>query len=238
MRHVPEGTATDGFRSLDIWVNAATRSPDHLEISFQEQGKPLYQMHIRDIHIDPKIDRSLFNMTPPAGYSAIWTGEGTRRVGQAPQQATLHPEIKHSNAMTAVVVPAHSSYAKAKAAMHQVESRLKDLGAISVGPRIMQYESATQWSAGCLVQSHTQVDAPLRRIEIPAGPIASVVVKGPWGQDFNTQWGHDPGSRWASFIMWIGRQGYVLAGPPTEIWFGNVRQSTQTTEMRIAVRRR
>ena len=37
--HLPEGTVSRGFRSMDLWVDAATGDPDHADIAIQEEGK-------------------------------------------------------------------------------------------------------------------------------------------------------------------------------------------------------
>jgi outer membrane lipoprotein-sorting protein len=237
--HLPEGTVSRGFKAMDLWVNAETGDPDHVDISFQEEGKPLYEMHIKEIHVGRGIDPTVFDMTPPANYTAINTQEGTQHADLQGEQETLRPEIKQSDAMSVVVVSVNSSYPQTRAAMQQVRSWLKEEGVSPSGPPVMKYVSKTEWYAGYPVPGGTPAEKPFRRDDIPASSTASVVVKGPWGEDFNTTWGHDPGSRWASFVMWIGRQGYVPVGPPIEIWSGaDTKPSSQSTEMRIAVVRK
>ncbi len=236
--HLPAGTVSPGFKWMDLWVDAGTGDPDHADISIQEGGKPLYEMHIKEIHVGRRIDRAVFDMTPPATYRAINTVGGNQGDVQGGQE-TLRPKIKESDAMSVIGIPVGTSYPQTRLGMQQVRSWLKKEGVTPSGPPLMKYVANTEWYAGYSVPLSTPVEKPFRQDNIPASLVASVVVTGAWGQDFNTAWGHDPGSRWASFVMWIGRQGYVPVGPPTEIWSGSQTEPlSQTTEMRIAVARK
>ena len=237
--HLPVGTVSPDFKAMDLWVDAGTGEPDHVDISFQPEGKPLYEMHIQDIHVGREMDRAMFAMTPPANYTAINAPNGSLQPSIAGQQESLKPQIKQSHAMSVLVVPVDSSYPHAQLAMHKGRSWLSKEGISPSGPPLMQYVAKTEWHAGYPVPIGTHAEKPFERDDIPASSVASVVVRGSWGQDSGTSWGHDPGSRWASFVMWIGRQGYVPVGPPTEIWSGTETQpSSQSTEMRIAVARK
>jgi outer membrane lipoprotein-sorting protein len=71
LRQAPPNTGIPGLQAFDIWVDAGTRQAHHVDISIQEEGKPAHQMHIRNIRAGAQIDRSLFDLTPPAGYTAI-----------------------------------------------------------------------------------------------------------------------------------------------------------------------
>jgi hypothetical protein len=237
--HLPEGTVSRGFKSMDLWVDAATGDPDHADIAIQEEGKPLYEMHIKEIHVGREIDRAVFAMTPPAKYKAINISDVTQPADLQGRQEGLRPQIKQSDAMSVVVISVSSTYPQTRLGMQQVRSWLRKAGISPSGPPLMKYVADAEWCAGYPVPLGTPIEKPFRQDNIPSSLVASVVVKGAWGQDFNTGWGHDPGSRWASFIMWIGRQGYMPVGPPTEIWSGAETQpSGQSTEMRIAIARK
>jgi hypothetical protein len=237
--HLPAGTASPDFKAMDLWVDAGTGEPDHVGISFQPEGKPLYEMHIKDIHVGREMDRAMFAMTPPANYKAINAPDGSLQPNTSGQQQLLQPQIKQLDAMSVVVVSVDSSYPHTQLAMQRVRSWLTSERISPSGPPLMQYMDKTEWLAGYPVPSGTHAEKPFQSDDIPASSVASVVVRGPWGQDSSTSWGRDPGSRWASFVMWISRQGYVPVGPPTEIWSGMETQpSSQTTEMRIAVARK
>ncbi len=67
----PPNGSIPGLKALDIWIDSATREVHHVDISVQEPGKPEHQIHIRNILVGQAVDRSLFDLTPPAGYSAI-----------------------------------------------------------------------------------------------------------------------------------------------------------------------
>ena len=71
----PHGTSIPGLKSFDLWVDAGTRQADHVDIAIEEQGKPVYQMHIRNIRVNGQVDHSLFDLTPPAGYTVITAAE-------------------------------------------------------------------------------------------------------------------------------------------------------------------
>ncbi len=235
-----------GLSALDLWVDAATGNPDHVDLSIQEPNKPLYQMHIKNIRIDAEIDRSLFDMNPPAGYTKF--GAETAQQQADPHSlhvSTLRPEIKQAGALTAVVLPMQGSFTQTRTADHAVQEQLEKIGKqlekngiTPDGPAFGRYDPQRNWVAGYPVPPGTRIEAPFEIITLPETSVASVVVTGPWGQEFDSPWGHDPGSRWATFVMWIGRQGYALAGPPMEFWSGdNAHPQAQTTEMRIAVTR-
>ena len=237
--HLPEGTVSRGFRSMDLWVDAATGDPDHADIAIQEEGRPLYEMYIKEIHVGREIDRAVFAMTPPATYKAINISDVTKHADLQGRQESLRPQIKQSDPMSVVMISVGSTYEQTRLGMQQVRSSLSKAGISPSGPPLMKYGANAEWSTGYPVPLGTSIGKPLRQDNIPSSLVASVVVKGAWGQNFDSGWGHDPGSRWASFIMWIGRQGYVPVGPPTEIWSGAETQpSNQSTEMRIAVARK
>ena len=141
---------------------------------------------------------------------------------------TFRAEIEQSGEQTAVVVSMRGSYLQARAAVMAVESHLRVIGVTPAGPPFGRFESEQHWDAGYPVPSGTRVEAPFDLVTLPAGPVASLVVSGPWGQD--------SANRWASMLRWVVESGFVPAGPPIEVWSGEDGQpQTQSTEMRIAV---
>jgi hypothetical protein len=236
LRHEHPGTSITsatfpGLKAFDIWVDAGTREVDHADIAIQEQGKPVHQMHIQNIRIGTEINRSLFDLTPPAGYTAIAVPGAAPGAGKpAPIQnaLVLSAEIRQGAALTAVVLPMTGSYAQTRAALDRVESYLKTEGVTPAGPPLGRFGSEQSWDAGYPVQPGTRVEAPFQLVSLPAAPAASVVVKGPWGADSDARWG--------AFLKSVVEQGYAPAGPPMEIWSGDDgKVHTQSTEMRIAV---
>ena len=71
LHKAPSNTGISGLQAFDIWVDAGTREAHHVDITIQEKGQPAHQMYIRNIRVGARIDRSLFDPTPPAGYTAI-----------------------------------------------------------------------------------------------------------------------------------------------------------------------
>ena len=75
LHKAPPNTGIPGLQAFDTWVDAGTRQPHHVDIAIEEKGQPAHQMHIRNIRVGAAIDRSLFDLTPPAGYTAIMKPE-------------------------------------------------------------------------------------------------------------------------------------------------------------------
>lgn len=226
-----------GAKELDLWLDTATGDLDHIDISVQEPGKPLYQMHVKDIRVDAKIDPSLFDMTPPGGYGKIGDpASSPKAIRESSQHTVLKPVIRRDEELTGALVSIQGTFPPTSSAIHAAQEKLKEADATATGPSFGRSESGQSWQIGFAVRSGTKVAAPFHLVTLPASTVASVVVSGPWGENFQSSWGYDSGSRWASFLMWIGRQGYVPVGPATEIWSGDaIRPPTQSTEMRIAV---
>ena len=226
----PDGTSIPGLKAFDLWVDAGTRQADHVDIAIAEPGKPVYQMHIRNIRVNGQVDRSLFDLTPPAGYTVIAAASAEARASQTPRQnaLVLQAQIRQSVALTAVVLPMTGSYAQTQAASERIESYLKTLGVTPVGPPFGRFESEQSWDTGYPVPLATHVEAPFQLVSVPAAQIASVVVNGPWGKDSDARWG--------AFLKSVVEQGYLPAGPPMEMWSGeDAKPGTQSTEMSIPV---
>jgi outer membrane lipoprotein-sorting protein/effector-binding domain-containing protein len=225
LHKAPPNTGIQGLTAFDIWVDAATRDAHHVDITIQEEGKPTHQMHIQNIRSGAQIDRSLFDLTPPAGYTAI--------VKPGPTDSTqktwaLRPEINPTSTVVAVVVPMTGSYLQTSAALQQVEAYLKRRGVTPAGPPLGRFWSEQHWETGYPVPPGTQAEAPFQVVSLPPGLAASVVVNGPWAKDSD--------GRWGAFLKSVIEQGYQPAGPAMEIWSGeDARESTQSTEMRMPV---
>jgi outer membrane lipoprotein-sorting protein len=221
------GTSFTDMKTFDLWVDAGTRQADHVDIAIQEQDKPVHHMYIRNIRVNGQVDRSLFDLTPPAGYFAIAAADAGKPAPN-PGVLGLQAEIRQDPALTAVVLPMTGSYAQAPAALLRVESYLKAQGVTPTGHPFGRFGSERSWDAGYPVPEGTTVEAPLQLVSLPAAQVASATVTGPWGADSST--------RWSAFLKSVVEQGYVPAGPPMEIWSGgDADAKPQSTEMRIAV---
>jgi hypothetical protein len=230
---VPEaqsGTSFTDMKTFDLWVDAGTRQADHVDIAIQEPGKPVHHMYIRNIRVNGQVDRSLFDLTPPAGYSAIAAnaGAGASKPAASQTELALQAQILQSAELTAVVLPMTGSYTLSWVAIEKVKSYLKTQGVTPSGPPFGRFGSEQSWDAGYPVPTGTTVEAPFQIVSIPAAPVASVVVDGAWGANSS--------ARWSAFFKSFIEQGYIPAGPPMEIWSGDdAKVQTQSTEMRIAV---
>ena len=231
LRNAPPNGSIPGLKQVDLWIDAGTREADHVDITIQEQDKPVHQMHINNIHVGAAVNRSLFDLTPPAGYTPIAIPSSEpRSSGPAapPNTQDLRAAIGQSAALTAVVMPMQGTYAQTRTALQAVESYLKTHGVSPVGRPFGRYRSEQHWDAGYPVPPGTSVEAPFELVSLPAGSAASVVVNGPWGNDFY--------GRWAAFLKSVVKQGYVPAGQPMAIWLGDdAMEKSQSTEMRIPV---
>jgi effector-binding domain-containing protein len=220
--------ASRGVRSVDVWVDPLTREADHADITLQEPGRPAYTMHIRDIRVGGAVNAALFDLTPPAGYKALGASAGPVS-GAKPSAAVskLTARIEPVADSFAVVVPMQGSYAMASAALGTVEEYLKKRGIAPAGAPLGRFWSEQHWEAGYPVATAVKVDAPFQLVRLPGGLTATAVVKGSWGANSE--------ARWNRFYQSIVDQGYLLAGPATEIWTGG--ESAPVTEMRVAVTR-
>lgn len=217
----PPNGSIPGLKALDVWIDSGTGEADHVDISVQEQGKPVHQMHIQNIRVNAEVNRALFDLTPPAGYTTI-------AKPQASDTPVLQAEIRQVDAIVAVVVPMQGSYLQTRAVLQTVEDYLKKVGVVPAGPPLGRFWSEQHWEAGYPVPPGTQVEAPFLVESLPVGLAASVVVKGPWVKDSNP--------RWSAFLKSVVEQGYMPAGPAMEIWTGEDGQpASQSTEMRIPV---
>ena len=225
LRQAPPNGGIPGLKALDVWVDAGTKEAHHVDITVQEAGKPEHTMHIQNIRAGAAVDRSLFDLTPPAGYAAFGIPAGTAQTTKA-----LRAEIRQSGAMVAMVVPMSGSFLQTPAALQKVEGYLKARGVTPVGAPLGLFESEQNWQAGYPVLAGTLAEPPFQILSMPAGLAASVVVNGAWGGDSS--------GRWGAFLQSVVEQGYMPAGPAMEIWSGEeAKPATQSTEMRMAVTR-
>jgi effector-binding domain-containing protein len=221
-----------GVESLDLWFETKSGVLDHVDITPVGAGASGYQMHVRNIRVDADVDPEQFDMTPPAGYADI--GSAGAAAQSSPDLLTdltsPQPQIMRAEQQSDVVIPMSGSYLQASAAATSVSQYLQQRGIVPTGPPFGRFESESRWEVGYPVPPGTSAEPPFELTTLPAGPAASVVVTGPWGQD--------SAARWSRFLAWLVEHGYVPVGPPTEVWSGDeTRPASQVTEMRISVAR-
>jgi effector-binding domain-containing protein len=219
-----------GLESLDLWLDAASGALDHVDLTPADAGASGYQMHIRDIRVDADVDPALFDMTPPAGYSDARSAAANERSGAEAltDLAASPPQVTQASRQSAIVIPMRGSYVQASAAVASVARHLEQHGIVPAGAAFGRFESESHWEVGYPVPAGTIAVPPFEVITLPGGPVASVVVKGPWGRN--------SAARWSRLLAWLGENGYIAVGPLTEVWSGTeANPKTQATEMRIAV---
>lgn len=231
LHKAPANSSIPGLKAFDIWVDTGTRAAHHVDITIQEPGKPVHQMHIQNIRAGAAIDRSMFDLTPPDGYTPMAIPVGPSHAAQLrPAQSGWHlrPGVSMTHELVAVVVPMHGSYQQTTAALQTVATYLKAHGVTPDGPPLGRFWSEQHWETGYPVTRKIQLDPPFQLVSLPAALTASVVVKAPWGKDSDARWG--------AVLKSIMEQGFLPAGPPMEIWSGeDAKPSAQSTEMRIPV---
>ena len=220
-----------GLESLDLWLDAGSGTLDHVDVTPAGVGRTGFQMHVRDIRVDADVDRSSFEMTPPAGYSDVGSAGAVARPPDGRPSidlASLQPRITQANQQSAIVMPMRGSYLQAGAAALNVARHLQERGIVPAGAAFGRFESESHWEVGYPVPPGTTTESPFDVVTLPGGPVASLVVTGPWGQD--------SAARWSRLLSWLGEHGYVAVGPPTETWSGDAAHpDAQVTEMSIAV---
>jgi effector-binding domain-containing protein len=219
-----------GVRSLDLWLDEASGRLDHVDVSPADAGASGYQMHIRHIRVDADVDPALFDMTPPPGYSDAKSAAsaGPHDPRSRLDLAPVQPRIVQATQQPALVIPMRGSYLQASAAAAIVANHLRQRGIAPAGPPFGRFESEAHWDVGYPVPAGTAPEAPFELVTLPGGSVASLVVKGPWGQQ--------SAERWSRLLAWLGNNGYVAVGPATEAWSGDASDPRgQVTEMRVAV---
>ena len=219
-----------GLESLDLWLDAESEAPDHVDVTPAGAGGSGYQMHIRDIRVDTDLDAALFDMNPPRGYSdaASASAAGQPAAELTTDLASLEPQVRHASQQPAIVLPMRGSYLQATAAAARVSQHLQQRGIMPAGAAFGRFESEAHWEVGYPVTAGTTAEPPFELITLPDGPVASAVVNGPWGRH--------SAARWSRLLAWLGEHGYIAVGPPTEVWSGDATMpDAQTTEMRIMI---
>jgi effector-binding domain-containing protein/outer membrane lipoprotein-sorting protein len=219
-----------GLEWLDLWLDAESGAVDHVDLTPSGAGASGYQMHIRNIRVDSDVDPVSFDMTPPAGYVEVESASAAGPPNPEPptELTSLQPKIAQAEQQPAIVVPMSGSFLQAGAAADRVAQYLRQRGVLPAGAAFGRFESESHWEVGYPVQPGTSTEPPFEAITVPGGPVASVVVTGPWGRN--------SAARWSRLFAWLGEQGLVVVGPPTEIWSGDeTHPDAQSTEMRIAV---
>ncbi len=219
-----------GLEWLDLWLDAESGALDHVDLTPSGAGASAYQMHIRDIRVDSDVDPVSFDMTPPAGYVEVTAAGAAGPPGSDPptELTSLQPKIAQAEPQPAIVVSMSGSFLQAGAAAGRVAQHLRQRGIVPAGAAFGRFESESHWEIGYPVQPGTRTERPFEAITVPGGTVASVVVTGPWGRN--------SAARWSRLLAWLGEQGCVVVGPPTEVWSGDeTHPDAQSTEMRIAV---
>jgi DNA gyrase inhibitor GyrI len=227
VRKEPVASAIANLQTFDLWVDASTQLPDHADIATTENGKP-HVMHITGIRVDGAVDRSLFDLTPPAGYTPIALVKSQPRTEIT--VPAMEVEIRQSSPITAVVIPMAGPYSQTRAALEAVAAYLAKRGITPAGAPLGRFESESHWLAGYPVTPGATVEAPYELLSLPSSTVASWTAAGPWGQATD--------QRWSAFIQSVVEQGFEPAGPAMEIWHGDdVNPAAQATEMRMEVKK-
>ena len=167
---------------------------------------------------------------PAGGYSEVTSAGVATGLGGRPR-ATRHRCSRRSRRQTSgrpSSSPCAGRYLQASAAVLNVARHLQERGVVAAGLAFGRFESESHWEVGYPVPPGTAAESPFDVVTLPGGPVASLVVRGPWGQD--------SAARWSRLLAWLGEHGYVAVGPPTETWSGDAAHpDAQVTVMSISV---
>jgi CubicO group peptidase (beta-lactamase class C family)/effector-binding domain-containing protein len=165
----------------------------------------------------PKIEAAQDRVTaPPAATSST-------------ASSALQPQARQLPPMQAIVIPMTGSYALHPEAIELITAYVASKGVSPAGPLFGRYlnspatvpESELRWEVGLPVPEGTTAASPfeIRKFDDPL--MVTAIVAGP----------HTQPKPWPELFQWLGKNGYVPAGPTMESWLDG-----PSTEMRIAVK--
>ncbi len=166
---------------------------------------------------------------PPAAQPAPPAPPPPPAPAAAPALKVITTEPSH-----VVVLPMKGSYQQHPAAFEQLAGFLASKGLTPAGPAFARYlsdptstpEADLVWEVGFPVAAPAKIDPPYEAREMPATLTAVHEHDGPM---------EELGQAWPGFIGAIFAGGYQIAGPPTQVFKGDM--PNMRVEMRIAVQK-
>ena len=160
---------------------------------------------------------------------------------QSPAAAAPPPQAKPAfevqvatvEAIHAVVLPMKGSYMQHPDAFGRLGTFLTGHNVKPEGPIFARYysdpsvgEANLVWEVGIAVPAGTTAEAPFEVKDIPSALTAVHAHQGAL---------EELGSAWGTMIQWVTTNGYQMAGPPTQVFKGDMMSGPPQVEMQVPV---
>lgn len=151
----------------------------------------------------------------------------------APAKPAFDVKVVASPALHAIALPMKGSYMQHPDAFGRLMSAVSSKGIAPAGPIFARYfsdpttlEADLVWEVAVPVPAGATADAPFEVKDVPAAQIAVHTFDGPM---------EELASAWPAFIQWILSNGYQPAGPPTQVFKGDMTAGAPQVEMQMPV---
>jgi effector-binding domain-containing protein len=165
---------------------------------------------------------------PPAPAPTGPAAPPAARPAEATENRVVTTEPVH-----AIVLPMTGSYEQHPAALERLAGYLAGKGVAPVGAPFARYlsdpsagEAQLRWEVGFPVAPGAAAEAPFEVRDLPASLSAVHVHRAPYDE---------LAAAWPAFVQWILANGYQPAGPPMQLFSGDL--AAPEVEMRMPVRR-
>jgi effector-binding domain-containing protein len=146
--------------------------------------------------------------------------------------AATDNKVVMMEALHVLVLPMKGSYMQHPQAFEQLSGYVSSHAVTPKGPALARYfsdpstpEADLVWEVGFPVAATVKAEAPFEVKEIPAASYAVHVHKGSY---------EELATAWPAFVQWVMSSGYRPAGPPMQIFLGDM-GSGAGVEMRMPV---
>jgi effector-binding domain-containing protein len=150
-----------------------------------------------------------------------------------PAQPAFDVQVVTAPAVHAIVLPMKGSYMQHPDAFGRLGTFLTGHNVKPEGPIFARYysdpsvgEANLVWEVGIAVPAGTTAEAPFEVKDIPSALTAVHAHQGAL---------EELGSAWGTMIQWVTTNGYQMAGPPTQVFKGDMMSGPPQVEMQVPV---
>lgn len=150
-----------------------------------------------------------------------------------PAQSAFDVQVVTTPAIHAIVLPMKGSYQQHPEAFGRLGTFLSGRNVKPEGPIFGRYysdpsvgEANLVWEVGVAVPAGTTAEAPFEVKDIPSALTAVHAHQGAL---------EELGSAWGTMIQWVTTNGYRVAGPPTQVFKGDMMSGPPQIEMQVPV---
>ena len=151
----------------------------------------------------------------------------------APAQPAFDVQVVTAPAVHAIVLPMKGSYMQHPEAFGRLGTFLTGHNVKPGGAMFARYysdpsvgEANLVWEVGVAVPAGTTAEAPFEVKDIPSTLTAVHAHEGAL---------EELGSAWGTMIQWVTANGYQMAGPPTQVFKGDMMSGPPQVEMQVPV---